>query len=160
MSGAGDGDGADAVIRLVSIVPRCCCGGPGLSNCAWSSAPAPAYKFMVTTWTLALGTRRTDDDDDGPMAAWVQDASLDCEELWAFPDYEGLPRVVPEYPVVSLDNPDVVCFGVCDTKSDNCLKRKAWMVEVDMRKKALLSVVRCICFSGVMAPHFPIKLQR
>jgi hypothetical protein len=43
------GDGADAVIRLVSIVPRCCCGGPGLSNCTWSSAPAPAYKFMVTT---------------------------------------------------------------------------------------------------------------
>ena len=37
---------------------------------------------------------------------------LDCEELWAMPGYEGLPRVPPVCPVVSPDNPDVVCFKV------------------------------------------------
>jgi hypothetical protein len=80
--------------------------------------------------------------EEGAMA-WVVDGVLDCEELWAMPGYEGLPRVPVECPVVSPDNPDVVCFKV----SNRCLvgyrDQKVWMLEVDTRRKVLLSVVKC-----------------
>jgi len=92
--------------------------------------------------------------------AWVKDAALDCEELWALPGCDGLPRVPPTCPVVSLDNPDVVCFSVGEIEFDSSGKRKIWMVEVDMRKKALLSVVvRYTCYPHNFDPHLPVKLH-
>jgi len=138
------GDGVSVgALKYVSIDLRCCC-------CARSS-----NAFLVTTWTLALRT------DDGPMA-WVKDAALDCEELWALPGYDGLLRVHPACPVVSLDNPDVVCFSVGEIEFESFEERKVWMVEIDMRKKALLSlsVVRCTHFGPhYINPHLPVKLQ-
>ncbi|KAL6657124.1 hypothetical protein ACP70R_004904 [Stipagrostis hirtigluma subsp. patula] len=118
-------------LRHVRIASRCCCGGAGRSSCRHSR-----FAFTVTTWTLTLRT-------DGPMA-WVKDGVLDCEELWALPGYEGLPRAHLEQPVVSLDNPDVVCFVV-----SNCYhrveheERKSWLIQVNTRRKALVSVVQC-----------------
>ena len=44
---------------------------------------------------------------------------------------------------MSLDNPDVVCFSVGEIEFESLKERKVWMVQVDMRKKALLSVIRC-----------------
>ena len=51
-----------------------------------------------------------------------------------------------------MDNPDVVCFSVGEIEFESFEERKVWMVEVDMRKKALLSlsVVRCTHFG----PHY------
>ncbi|KAL6868269.1 hypothetical protein ACP4OV_015114 [Aristida adscensionis] len=59
---------------------------------------------------------------------------------------EGLPRAHLEHPVVasSGENPDAVCFVV--TNHGECAEsedRRAWMIEVDTRRKALLSVVPC-----------------
>jgi hypothetical protein len=68
----------------------------------------------------------------------------------------------PTCPVVSLDNPDVVCFSVDEIEFESFRERKVWMVEVDMRKKALLSlsVVRCPGFGPhYINPHLPVKLQ-
>ena len=68
---------------------------------------------------------------------------LDCNELWALPDDKGLPQVTVKFPVVSLDNPDVIWFVVHEDVQDynKFADRKVWMVEVDTRTKALLSVV-------------------
>ncbi|TVU26518.1 hypothetical protein EJB05_29068, partial [Eragrostis curvula] len=121
---------ADDAVRLVSVDPRCCCGGPvhGRSTCSRSR-----FAFTVTTWTASLSMEE-------PMK-WVKEGVLDCEELWAQPGYEGLPHVLPENPVISFDNPDVVCFTIRERNFDSYDDRKLWRIEVDTRTKALLSVV-------------------
>ena len=61
--------------------------------------------------------------------------NLDC--LWAQPSYQGLglPRRLPEFPVISMDDPGVLC----------CLLRakefagKEWMIMVDMNHADLQS---------------------
>ncbi|KAL6658325.1 hypothetical protein ACP70R_003911 [Stipagrostis hirtigluma subsp. patula] len=140
------GAAGPCALRFVSIAPRCCCGGPGESTCARSR-----FAFTVTTWTMALHA-------DKPMT-WVKDGVLDCDELWSLPAYQGLARVRLEYPVVSLDNPDVVCFMVCEDYSVSRKDQKMWMVEVDTRRKALLSVVRCTIDRWSAGHHLPAKLQ-
>ncbi|OEL37797.1 hypothetical protein BAE44_0001184, partial [Dichanthelium oligosanthes] len=82
--------GPDAV-RLVSVAPCCCCGGPGKTSCERSR-----FAFNVTTWTLTLRI-------EGPMT-WVKNGVLDCNELWQLPNYVNLPRVAPEYPIVLCEN--------------------------------------------------------
>ena len=126
MAAAGPG-----AVRFVSVAPRCCCGGPGKTSCERSS-----FAFNVTTWTLALRTEE-------PMA-WVKDGVLDCDELWQLPNYGCRPRVALEYPMVSSDDPGVVCFTVCEYHHsiDEAHDEKVWMVQINTRSKALLSVVR------------------
>ena len=63
---------------------------------------------------------------------------MDCEDLWAMPGYEGIPRVHLQCPVVSSEKPDVVFFKVVSFAD-----RKTWMIEVDMRRKAILAAVQC-----------------
>ncbi|KAL6647555.1 hypothetical protein ACP70R_014992 [Stipagrostis hirtigluma subsp. patula] len=135
--------GTDAV-RFVSVDPRCCCGGPGTSTCVHSQSA-----FTVTSWTLSLSM-------DKPMT-WVKDGVLDCAELWAQPGYEGLPRVQVQCPVVSLDNPDIICFKVSEECFINYKDRKVWMLEVDMKRKAIISVVPCT--DGAWSFHIPTKLH-
>ncbi|KAL6653493.1 hypothetical protein ACP70R_009071 [Stipagrostis hirtigluma subsp. patula] len=135
------GSGA-AAVRFVSIDSRCCCGGPGTSTCERSR-----FAFTVTTWTMTLST-------DEPMT-WVKDSVLDCEELWGLPGYEGLPRVPPQYPIVSSDNPDIVCFMICEGYSDP----KTWMIEVDTRSKTLMSIVGCTTNPWEVDSHLPVKLR-
>nr|CAB3491036.1 unnamed protein product [Digitaria exilis] len=72
---------------------------------------------------------------DEPVA-WVKDSVMDCEELWALPCYEGIPRLHLQSPIVSLDNPDVVWFRVVSYK-----KKKAWMIQIDIRRKEILATV-------------------
>ncbi|CAO2147942.1 unnamed protein product [Urochloa humidicola] len=121
--------GSDTV-RFVSVASRCCCGGPGKTECERSR-----FAFNVTTWSLTLRT-------DGPMM-WVKDGVLDCDEIWKLPNYGSLPRVAPRYPIVSSDNPDVVCFIVCENNFfiDDADKTE-WMIMIDTRRKELLSVLR------------------
>ncbi|KAL6653291.1 hypothetical protein ACP70R_008869 [Stipagrostis hirtigluma subsp. patula] len=137
--------GAD-VVRFVSIDPRCCCGGPGTSTCAHSQ-----FAFTVTSWTLSLSM-------DKPMT-WVKDGVLDCVELWSQPGYEGLPRVHVQCPIVSSDNPDIICFRVSDERFVNYKDGKVWMLEVDIRKKAILSVVPCTDERWTSRFHLPAKLH-
>ncbi|CAL5022638.1 unnamed protein product [Urochloa decumbens] len=122
--------GPDAV-RFMSVAPRCCCGGPGKTGCESSR-----FAFKVTTWTLTLRT-------EGPMT-WTKDGVLDCDELWQLPSYGRLPRVVPRYPIMSSENPDIVCFLVREEINlvDDDADRTEWMLRIDTRTKELLSAVR------------------
>ena len=60
---------------------------------------------------------------------------MDCEDLWAMPGYEGIPRVHLQCPVVSSEKPDVVFFKVVSFAD-----KKTWMIEVDMRKAILTAI--------------------
>ncbi|KAF8711108.1 hypothetical protein HU200_029114 [Digitaria exilis] len=117
-------------VRFVSVAPRCCCGGHGKTSCDRSR-----FAFNVTTWTLRLKV-------EGPMT-WVKDGVLDCDELWQLPNYGCLPRVPPKCPIVSADNPNIICFALCEDHHliDNA-DETVWLLEIDTRRKVLLSVVR------------------
>ncbi|CAN6362428.1 unnamed protein product [Urochloa humidicola] len=117
-------------VSLVSVASRCCCGGPGKTECERSR-----FAFNVTTWSLTLST-------EGPMT-WVKDGVLDCDEIWQLPNYGSLPRVAPRYPIMSADNPDIVCFVICE--NNFCIDdpdETEWMIMIDTRRKELLSVLR------------------
>nr|CAB3489286.1 unnamed protein product [Digitaria exilis] len=121
--------GSNAV-RFVSIDPHCCCGGPGRSTCNHSR-----YAFTINTWTMNISM-------DEPLT-WVKDGEMDCRELWRHPGYEGLPRANGRCPVVSLDDPDVICFLVDNYRITRCEEKKVWMIQLNVKTKALLSVVQC-----------------
>ncbi|KAJ1274700.1 hypothetical protein BS78_05G081900 [Paspalum vaginatum] len=118
--------GAGAV-RFVSIDNRCCCGAHVVRSMCTHSSSA----FMVTAWTLAVTT-------GGEPMAWVKECVLDCEELWEIASNRGLPRGLEvSCPVVSLENPDVICL-IGHGHDD-----KLWTLQVDMRRKTLISVLHC-----------------
>ena len=49
----------------------------------------------------------------------------------------GPPTWAPTVPVMSLDNPDVVCFKVARVHKD----QNTWMIQVDTRRKVLLAAI-------------------
>ncbi|OEL16598.1 hypothetical protein BAE44_0022383 [Dichanthelium oligosanthes] len=141
------GAAGDNAVRFVSIDPHCCCGGPGRSTCARSR-----YAFTINTWTMNLSM-------DEPLA-WVKDGEIDCEELWALSGYEGLPRTNLQCPLVSLDNPNVVCFLVSNYDLVSYKDYKVWMIQLDIKTKTLLSVVQQFTNDPWRAYyHLPAKLQ-
>ncbi|XBH55044.1 uncharacterized protein [Aegilops tauschii subsp. strangulata] len=115
-----------ATVKFVHVSPRCCCGGPGATQCALSR-----HAFTVTTWTL----RRTKGRDMG----WEKDAVVDCSDLWGLDAYRLLPRPPMDFPVVSIDDPDVVCFLVSEHKHlHHDGDKTTWVAMVDTRRKTLL----------------------
>lgn len=119
-------------VRLVTVDPRCCCGGPGRTWCVRGR-----FAFTVTAWTLSL----MEEEDELSSATWVKDGVLDCEDVWGFPGYGGIPKVSLEYPIVSAENPDVVCFIVCENHYAPSEEMKVWIVEVNVRTKELISTM-------------------
>ncbi|CAO2147945.1 unnamed protein product [Urochloa humidicola] len=115
-------------VRFVTVESRCCCGAAGKSTCEGGQ-----FLFTVTTWTLNLAT-----DEEAAAAEWVKDGTLDCEEIWAMPGYDGLPRRQLTFPIFSCDDPDTVCFMVSNVAYGK--DRKVWMLEIDIRSKTLRSV--------------------
>ncbi|CAO2180011.1 unnamed protein product [Urochloa humidicola] len=88
----------------------------------------PTADFTIITWTLVDINKGTwTKDVDTIMGAYeffgLCDAARSC-----------LPWVRPSFPVVSLVDPDVICF-LLKEKDRNL----SWMVEVNMRNKVLLS---------------------
>jgi hypothetical protein len=90
---------------------------------------------------------------------WVKDGEIDCEEVWTLPGYEGLPRANLECPVVSLDNPDVVCFLVSNRYFATYEDRKVWMIQLTIKTKTLLSVVPFSIDPWRAYHHLPAQLQ-
>ncbi|CAL4995050.1 unnamed protein product [Urochloa decumbens] len=122
-------------VRFVAIAPRCCCGGPGKSSCERSSSA-----FNVTTWTMNVRSAE---------AIWVKERVLDCSELWQqLPSYRGIRHESFEYPIISADDPDVICF-IVDRRT----------VEVNTRSKALLSIVTEAFSPRGADCHLPAKLH-
>jgi hypothetical protein len=89
-----------------------------------------SHRFRITTWSL----REHD-------YTWRRDATMHEQEFWdAFDggDRFPFPHVQPRFPVVDVDNPDVVIFRL--EKPDHCYRGEPkWMIEVDLRKKVLLA---------------------
>ncbi|AQK98219.1 hypothetical protein ZEAMMB73_Zm00001d011869 [Zea mays] len=90
--------------------------------------PSP-YPFTIETWTLV----------DIHQDRWEKDVNLTMGANKFFNLYDDtaksrLPRVMPSFPVVSLVDPDVICFRLEDKFRD-----PFWMVQVNMRNKLLLS---------------------
>ncbi|TVU01041.1 hypothetical protein EJB05_53522, partial [Eragrostis curvula] len=104
---------AGYLVKFVNIFARCCCGGEGDGNCKHSD-----HAYIIKTWTLRVDTM-----------TWVADGIMDATELWALDAYKSLPRVQVGYPVVSMDEPHVICFRL--------FHKKAWLIMVDMRSKML-----------------------
>ncbi|GJN07342.1 hypothetical protein PR202_ga25166 [Eleusine coracana subsp. coracana] len=106
------GGGGDAV-KFVNTFARCCCGGDGATECKHSK-----NCYLIKTWTLRMDSM-----------TWVVDAT----ELWALDAYKSLPRVQPSFPVVSMDEPHVICFMLQQ-------EMQWWLIAVDARNKTLRSV--------------------
>ncbi|KAF8711114.1 hypothetical protein HU200_029120 [Digitaria exilis] len=140
------GDGA-SVVRFVSVDPHCCCGGPGRSTCMRSR-----YAFTINTWTMNLSM-------DDPLV-WVKDGEIDCEELWGQPGYEGLPKGHLQCPIVSLDDPNIVCFLVANFPFVSSYEdRKVWMIQLNIKTKALLSAVQYTKDLWGVYHHLPVQIQ-
>ncbi|RLN25135.1 hypothetical protein C2845_PM07G18260 [Panicum miliaceum] len=82
--------------------------------------------FSVTSWTL-----RT------PELEWEKDCVLQVDDLWCLEKFRDspLPRWVPEFPVVSKQNSDLLHFVLREPHSS----AKAWMISISMRQKLLKS---------------------
>jgi hypothetical protein len=118
------GTTTSGAVRFVSVDRRCCCGGLLESSC-----PRSRFSFTVTTWTLGMDSM-----------TWSTDGMLHSDELWALPGYEGLPRVTPEFPVLSMYDDAAICLMVrhYDVDADDI---RIWMIKVDAKSKTLLSIV-------------------
>ncbi|RCV37306.1 hypothetical protein SETIT_8G052100v2 [Setaria italica] len=115
---------AGGVLKFVNIFPRCCCGGAGTSKCEHSN-----HAYTIHTYTL-----RTEGME------WVMDGMVDATELWALEAYKGLPRVPLDYPIVSMDEPHVICFLLCEDHHVKYGDQTLWLLKVDTRSKTIQSV--------------------
>ncbi|KAM0827906.1 hypothetical protein ACQ4PT_067882 [Festuca glaucescens] len=117
----------------------------------WQPDAAVAVGGRYLCWgDLSCGIVLWDALADGPELqtedmTWWQDGEMDAAELWALPGYCGLPRVPVEYPVVSMDEPGVLCLLLCEDHHDG--RRDdgdgtVWLIEVDTARKVLRSVAR------------------
>ncbi|KAL6639248.1 hypothetical protein ACP70R_022978 [Stipagrostis hirtigluma subsp. patula] len=79
--------------------------------------------FTITTWTLV----------DICPGKWEKDIdnTMEASEFWSLCDAQCLPQVIPSLPVVSMVDPDVICFLL---KEDRHI---SWMIEVNMKNKVL-----------------------
>ncbi|KQK04196.2 hypothetical protein BRADI_2g12271v3 [Brachypodium distachyon] len=129
-------------VKFVHVAPRCCCGGPGATQCALSK-----HAFTITAWTL-----RPPDAVAG-YHYWEKDAVVDCGELWTLHAYRrlGIPRLRMEFPVLSADDPDVVVFLVSELRHVHARdgdKTTTWAVAVDTRTKSLAGAAVLCSSSG------------
>ncbi|KXG20480.1 hypothetical protein SORBI_3010G206700 [Sorghum bicolor] len=111
-----------STVKFVNVFPRCCCGGAGRSFCL-----ASFDAYAVRTWTLRM--------DD---MTWAMDARLDATQLWSLDGYKGLPRVELAIPVVSMDEPDAICFEVVHHENHGGDETILWRIMVDMKSKSTL----------------------
>ncbi|KAL6658425.1 hypothetical protein ACP70R_004011 [Stipagrostis hirtigluma subsp. patula] len=104
-----------------------CASRPVARNCRHS------YRaYTINAWTLRM--------DD---MVWVMDGMVDSTELWAQDAYEEhVPRVQLDDPIVSLDDPNIIYFVMCECYHVKRGDMTEWLVVVDMRSKTLLSVLR------------------
>ncbi|CAM0149541.1 unnamed protein product [Urochloa decumbens] len=96
--------------------------------CIFTQHPPSPTDFTIITWTLV----------DINKGAWIKDVDtiMEAGEFFDLCDAARscLPWVLPSFPVVSLVDPDVICFLLKENDCD-----LSWMVEVNMRNKVVLS---------------------
>ncbi|CAO2153082.1 unnamed protein product [Urochloa humidicola] len=86
---------------------------------------ATSPSFTIATWTLV----------DMDQCVWEKDGTtMGDMQFWGLYAGLNLPRVQPSFPLVSLVDPDAICFLLKEEDNHNF-----WMIEVNMRTKALQS---------------------
>ncbi|OEL32126.1 hypothetical protein BAE44_0006853 [Dichanthelium oligosanthes] len=85
-------------------------------------------RFTIRSWTLA----------DINQGRWHKGDDMEAAEFWyLYSDQLSLPWVnKPEYPLVSLVDPDAICYLLEENHGTN------WIIEVEMRNKAFKSSAR------------------
>ena len=76
---------------------------------------------------------------------WVKDGMVDSSELWALDTYKGLQRFPLDHLVVSLDEPEVICFWLHEPPEDGYWSyrdRTVQVLMVNTRSKTIHSVSR------------------
>uniref|UniRef100_A0ACD5TN83 Uncharacterized protein n=1 Tax=Avena sativa TaxID=4498 RepID=A0ACD5TN83_AVESA len=104
-----------------------------------------ASSFTINVWRL-----RQDD------LTWEKETTMQDSELWSLEDYGDLLRVVPTFPLVSMKEPNVICFVLSNQRFGDA--DETWVIVVDMLKKTVQSKFRynkvqsnCIENDGNMA---------
>ncbi|KAM0901070.1 hypothetical protein ACQ4PT_020211 [Festuca glaucescens] len=79
---------------------------------------------------------------DGGMG-WEKDSMVDSGELWALDAYQCLPRLPIDLPVVSIDDPNIICFFVSEHWHipSSGGSKTTWVVMIDTRTKSLVGSV-------------------
>ncbi|XP_006645556.2 uncharacterized protein LOC102709890 [Oryza brachyantha] len=70
---------------------------------------------------------------------WRQEATLDAAQLWNLDSENRLPNGQPEFPVVDMDNPYIICFLL--TEGHHIVSdpdATTYMIKVHMKKKILV----------------------
>ncbi|KAM0927793.1 hypothetical protein ACQ4PT_002067 [Festuca glaucescens] len=91
----------------------------------------------ITIWTL----KNMMDGGGSLRFEWEVHRVINLECLWAQIGYQdqGLPRHLPEFPVIAADDPDVLC---CVLREE--YRGKEWMIMVDMKYAYLRSSTPCV----------------
>jgi hypothetical protein len=110
-----------AVVRFVEVLTTTVF----VSGC---NSPVSS-SFAINLWKLVTATM-----------TWVKESTMEEGELWGLQGYGDLPRVVPELPVVSMEEPSVVYLvlsndSVCSRPEDVDTR----IIVVDMLSKTLRS---------------------
>lgn len=84
------------------------------------SCPTP---FTITSWTLT-----------SDRLSWIKDASLDANVFFSLASNEHLPQIVPEFPLVDMEDPNVIYFTLPLEEGSN---DKAAFVALDMVRRTL-----------------------
>ncbi|CAM0911961.1 unnamed protein product [Alopecurus aequalis] len=92
-----------------------------------SRSPASS-SFTINLWNL----RR-----EGSTVTWEKEGSMKDSELWSLHGYGDLPRFVPEFPLVSMDEPNIVYFVL--SNDDGHSGDLSFIIVVDMLNKTLRS---------------------
>ncbi|CAM0943464.1 unnamed protein product [Alopecurus aequalis] len=108
-----------ATVKFILVSPRCCCGCPAVTTCAFS-----LHAFNVTTWTL----RST---QAGGMV-WEKDGVVDSGDHCTLGTYQCLPRLL-------VANPDIIYLLVSKRmRHSGEIKMVSSMVTIDMKTKSLV----------------------
>jgi hypothetical protein len=93
-----------------------------------SSESEPGSSFTITISTL-----HGDYDD----MQWVTDTTIQVADLWDMEGYDDqLPRVVPQFPLVSMDDPNIIYFVLKERRTVS--SAKAWVVALNIDSSKVL----------------------
>lgn len=98
-----------------------------------ASKRRPGSGFTMTAWSLVTPL-------NSERLGWAMDGAIEADKLWMHDSYAklGLPLLSPEFPFVSLREPDVVYAVLRERHYDG---GKTWVLVIDMRSKALRSAI-------------------
>ncbi|CAD6255274.1 unnamed protein product [Miscanthus lutarioriparius] len=120
------------VLMFVKIFPRCGCGDAGDSRCE-----RYRHTYTIHTWTTRIGNHDN--------MKWVKDSMVDATMLWALDSYKSLWCFPLDHPVMSMDEPDHICFWLHEPPVDghwDYRDRSVDLLMVNTRSKTIHSVSR------------------